>query len=134
GSLTWTFGGQSMDDMGDAELEDAYLAAVESSDSMRSQAASAILSFHACCVRYLGFPELDLSEVRLHLRTNQRSVDSELILPLERDAAVRYLEESTGNPPGEDDLDNTRVRRQASAAMALYAYTGARRSEVLGLK
>lgn len=138
GALVERFGNGSLGDVGDAELEDAYLAAVECNDKERDAAARAILQFHACCIRELGFPELDLAEVRAYLRSDQRNVDAGLILPTERAAAEEWLRSRSGMAVAASEADGgreqVRLERQALAAYPLYAWAGARRSEVLGLQ
>lgn len=137
GALVERFGNGSLGDVGDAELEDAYLAAVECNDKERDAAARAILHFHACCMRWYEFPELDLSEIRAYLRGDQRNVDAALILPTERTAAAEWLRTRTKTVAAASETDGRqriRVERQALAAYPLYAWAGARRSEVLGLQ
>lgn len=137
GSLVERFGNGSLSDVGDAELEDAYLEAVECSDEERDAAARAVLQFHASCMHQFGFPELDLSEVRAYLRSDQRNVDAALILPTERAAAVEWLRARSEPAAAAADArgrERVRVERQAFAAFPVYGWAGARRSEVLGVQ
>lgn len=136
GGLVDIFGNSSLTGLDDAELEDAYLAVVEAGHSVRDKAAAAVLDFHDCCSRIFGLPELDLSEVRAYLSSERRSVDGCLVLKVERDAAVSRLIEHGENPASgmSEGRQYVRVVRQAAAAMPLYAFAGARRSEVLGMK
>lgn len=136
GGLVDVFGNSSLTDLDDAELEDAYLAVVEAGHDARDKAAAAILDFHDCCSRNFGLPELDLSEVRAYLASERRSVDACLVLQVERDAAVsRLIEHGKDSAAGvSEGRQYMRVVRQAAAAMPLYAFAGARRSEVLGMK
>lgn len=135
GTLEAILGNASLIDLDDAELEDAYLAVVESKHES-GKAAAAVISFHDCCMRNSGFPELDLSEVRAYLNSDARSVDAMLVLPVEREAAVHSLHERAvqSESAGAMVREEVRVERQASAAMPMYGYAGARRSEVLGVK
>lgn len=135
GILVEILGNSSLIDLDDAELEDVYLAVVESKHES-GKAAAAVISFHDCCMRNSGFPELDLSEVRAYLGSDARSVDAMLVLPVEREAAVHRLHERAiqSESTGEMVREEVRVERQASAAMPMYGYAGARRSEVLGAK
>lgn len=136
GSLEAIFGNASLSDVGEAELEDAYVDVIQISQVARDKAASAVLAFHDCCVRKCGFPELDLAEVREYLPAQSRSVDSSLILATERDEAVnRLFERSKSIEAGNQAArEKARICRQAAAALPLYAYAGARRSEILGIK
>lgn len=137
GALVERFGNGSLDDTGDAELEDAYLAAVECGDEERDAAARAVLQFHASCMRQFGISELDLAEVRAYLRSDQRNVDAALILPVERAAAVEWLRgraETAASASEAGGRQRVRVERQALAAFPLYGWAGARRSEVLGVQ
>ncbi|MBS0576871.1 MAG: hypothetical protein JSS45_10710 [Proteobacteria bacterium] len=135
-ALVEALGNSSMVDVDGAELEDAYLTAIKVENKSCDDAASAILSFHDCCVRRFGLPELDLCEVRAFLRSDQRSVDAHLILPVERQAAVSSLIERARQAEGvdADSRRQGRLMRQAGAAIPLYAFGGARRSEVLGTR
>lgn len=136
GGLVELFGNSSLADLDDAELEDAYTTVVEANEDSRDKAAAAIIAFHDCCSRAGEFPELDLSEVRAYLASDHRSVDARLVLSAERDAAVALLVDRSSRVGGTDTVGRRHARtvRQASAAMPLYAYAGARRSEVLGLR
>ncbi len=137
GALVEEFGNGSLEDVGDAELEDAYLAAVDCNDKERDAAARAILQFHAFCMRRFAFPELDLAEVRAYLRTDQRNVDAALILPTERTAAAQWLRVRADTAAAASEAggrQRVRVERQALAAFPLYAWAGARRSEILGIQ
>ena len=137
GALVESFGNGSLGDVGDAELEDAYLAAVECNDKECDAAARAILQFHGVCMRQFGFPELDLAEVRAYLRSDQRNVDAALILPTERIHAAEWLRTRTEMAAAASEAggrQRVRVERQALAAYPLYAWAGSRRSEVLGLQ
>lgn len=136
GGLVEILGNSSLHALGDAELEDAYLDVIRQSRVAQDQAAAAIMSFHDCCVRHFGLPELDLAEVREHLGTDIRSVDAALILPAERDAALGHIMSRCDSmlPKSESDRSAARVMRQAAVALPMYAHTGARRSEVLGVK
>lgn len=137
GPLVAQFANNSLRDVGDAELEDAYLAAVGCNDQNQDDAARTILQFHAYGVQRLGFPELDLTEVRAYLRSAQRHVDASLILPTERTAAGAWLRaRSETAAAAAEDGGRSRVRneRQALAAYPWYGWAGARRSEILGLQ
>lgn len=135
GALVEIFGSASLIDLDDTELEDAYLAVVESKRES-AKAATAVISFHDTCMRKFGFPELDLSEVRAYLNSEARSVDAKLVLPVERDAAMHRLTKKSEEGGNHEVMthEKVRVQRQASAGMPFYAYAGGRRSEVLGIQ
>ncbi|MGY0799560.1 hypothetical protein ACW7G0_10955 [Lysobacter sp. A286] len=133
GTLVELLGNSSLADLDDVELSEAYQAAVLAGGSNRAQAASAILEFHRCSQRHFDMPDVDLDEVRSHLRNSTQSVDARLILPQERvailDNALARARDGTGRTP-----DDVRVYRQAAVALPLYAWGGARCAEVLGLR
>jgi integrase len=136
GSLVEILGNSSLVSVDGAELEDAYLTAVQAAGDSKDKAAAAVLSFHDCCSRRCGLPELDLSEVRMYLASDRRLVDARLILPAERDDALRRLVEHAGQGQGVNGRSrgHMRIVRQAGLAMPFYAFGGARRSEVLGTR
>ena len=136
GRLVAIFGNASLSDVGEAELEIAYVEVIQSNQAAQDKAAAAVLAFHQCCARKCGLPDLDLAEVREYLAVQSRSVDASLILATERDEAVYRLRESCKAIEAENQAarEKVRISRQAAAAIPLYAYAGARRSEILGLK
>ncbi|WP_152597839.1 hypothetical protein [Novilysobacter arseniciresistens] len=133
GTLVELLGNSSLADLDDVDLSETYQAAILAGGSNRTQAASAILEFHRCSQRHFDMPDADLDEVRSHLRNSTQSVDARLILPQERvailDNALARARDGTGRTP-----EDVRVYRQAAVAMPLYAWGGARRAEILGLR
>lgn len=134
GALVHVFGQSSMEAVDEVDLEEAYLAAIESKSGHRQKAASAVLAFHAYASSHHGLPELDLSEVRMYLGAEAGGLaDARLILPAERDA---ILARSATPLPREGGVMRhaTRARRLAGLAMPLFAWGGLRRSEAMGLQ
>lgn len=136
GGLVAVLGNASLLGLDDSYLENVYLAVVEAHNTDCDKAAKAVVSFHDCCMRRFGLPELDLTEVHYYLSTSHRCVDARLILPCEREGAIKSLVELASKSSATKKAERAivRVHRQAAAAMPLYAHGGARRSEVLGVK
>ncbi|MEB2314833.1 MAG: hypothetical protein OZ919_01930 [Xanthomonadaceae bacterium] len=135
GILVQWFGQSALEDIGEEELEAAYLAVIEAKEESRPAAASTILSFHAHCVRHFGLPELDLSSVRLWLRdTPEALADARLVLPSERTRMLEILAKNSAEPRRDQTPRDIRNTRLASMALTLIAYGGLRRSEALGLQ
>ncbi|MFT3754480.1 MAG: hypothetical protein QM769_00805 [Pseudoxanthomonas sp.] len=133
GGLVEVLGNSSLVDLDEGELEDAYLAIIESQAASRDKAAAAILSFHACCERHFDMPEVDFSEVRAYLRVDGTQADANLILPLERDEIVRQASiQAQGS--GSQAIEEVRLSRQVEAVMPVFAYNGTRRGEALGIR
>jgi len=138
GVLVHIFGQSSLEFLDEVELEEAYLAAIESKADggadARSKIASMILHFQSFASAQSGFPEVDLSEVRLYLRkTDEPLADARLVLPSEREAAIAKIQAMASAPIGLAAAD-VRVHRQAVFAMTLMGSRGLRRSEPLGLQ
>jgi integrase len=133
GTLVAIFGNSSLADVGEAELEDAYIAAIEVAIDSKEKAASAVLAFDECCRQSVDLPEVDLTEVRAHLSKEARQVDSRLIIASERNHALEDLTTQAVTGVAESRRVG-RIARQAAAAMPFYAYGGARRNEILGVR
>lgn len=131
-SLVELVAGRALIEIDEGELEEIYLAAVESHSSNRKQAAAAIMSFHSCSQIHCEMPDVDLSVVASHLRDIHRPSDANLIVPQQRDAiislAVYRAEAGKTKSPQKGRLD-----RQVAAALAVLAWSGARKSEILGV-
>jgi integrase len=137
GVLTHVFGQSSLEFIDDVELEEAYLSAIEAKDEekaeSRSKTAATSIHFHAFAIAHAGFPDIDLSQIRLYLRqTKEPLADARLILASERQAAMEKVEGLASTPIGSSAFD-TRLYRQAVFAMGLYAWRGLRRSEPIGM-
>lgn len=133
GTLVECLGNSSLVDIDEVELEEIYLAAIRTGRSNWSQAASAVLEFHRCCQHHFDMPDVDMDEIRSYLRSDENIVDAKLILPQERlailERAVHHAEFGAAG-----SLDKARYQREAAAALPIYAWGAARRSEVLGLR
>lgn len=92
-----------------------------------------MLAFDACTRRYFDLPDADLSEVRAYTSTSTRAVDAELVLPVERLAMIERVAQRAAAADA-PDLHGARLLRQAAAALPLYAWSGARRGEILGVR
>lgn len=139
GPLVEIFGQSSLEDVDEAELEEAYLAVIESKrDSvkgLRQRTAAALLLFHAYAQASFGFPEIDLSAIRLFLGESPEALsDARLILPSERVGITRALESQLHNAEGTKHPDEVRTLRQALQVMPLYGVRGLRRNEPLGIQ
>lgn len=129
-------GGALVEELGDADwyelhedaLENAYAYVLSLPKNSRHKVAAQLLSFHRSSEDRLDCPEIDLSDVYRHLRTQVRNVDAVMLLPVHRERALLRIAElakgSLGTPPSE-----TRVARQADALSYFLAYGGARFSE-----
>lgn len=133
-TLVEWFGSSALVDLGEVELEQAYLAAILAGTTNRPQAAAAILRFHQCAELHYPMPEVDMSEVMSYLRDPQQTVDAELILPQERTEILARSEAQADAGSRDADKGHGRILRQAAAALPLYALGALRRSEALGLK
>lgn len=134
GGLVELFGQSSLDDVEEAVLEEAYTTVIASKPNLRTEAAAAILQFHAHAQEHHGLPEIDLSEVRLYLGTGPDALaDARLVLPQERSATLELLNDRATDPDATDP-EQVRIARQAAYAMPLMAFGGMRRSEALGLQ
>lgn len=133
GTLVELIGNSSLLSFDEVDLEEMYLAAIRAGQSNQGQAASAILEFHRCCQRHADMPDVDFVEVRSYLRASLRVVDAQMILPQER---IAILEQAwaVSKSGTSSSLEEARIQRQAAAALPLFAWGGARRSEVLGLR
>lgn len=137
GGLVQQFGQSTLRHLDDGELEDAYLAVVEATESSRAIAAAAIRNFHQFALIHNVLPEVDLSAVNLFLADDaEAKADARLILPKERESVVAELARQAGGGGGKamPTRNDLRQMRQASAAIALIAYGGARRNEALGIQ
>lgn len=137
GGLVEIFGQSSLYDLDEAELEDAYVAVISAQKKSRSKAAAAILGLHHFGLIEFDLPEVDLSGVFSFLRAEgQNLADARLIMPSEREAVLAELERQSCEPRAAEGTsrNDTRLIRQANAALPLMAYGGARRSEALGLQ
>ena len=137
GVLTHVFGQSSLEFVDDAELEEAYLSAIEAKDKEKnnssSQKAATSIHFHAFAIAHAGFPDIDLSQIRLYLRMMKEPLaDARLVLPSERQAAMEKIEGLASTPVRSSALES-RVHRQSVFAMGLYALRGLRRSEPIGM-
>lgn len=135
GILVQWFGQSTLEDIGEEELEAAYLAVIEAKEESRPAAASTILSFHAFAVRHFGLPEIDLSSVRLWLHNAPEALaDARLILPTERTRMLEILAQRSAKPQHDQTPADIRNTHLAAMALTLIAYGGLRRSEALGLQ
>lgn len=137
GVLTHVFGQSSLEFVDDVELEEAYLSAIEANDEEKgggsSQKAATSIHFHTFAIARAGFPDIDLSQIRLYLRMMKEPLaDARLVLPSERQAAMEKIDGLASTPVRSSALD-ARVHRQAVFAMGLYALRGLRRSEPIGM-
>ena len=133
GTLVEWMGNSSLVDLDEVEVEEAYLAAIMTGKTNRSQAAAAVLDFHRCAKRHFDFPDAELGEVMSYLKSTQRTVDVQLILPQERKAVLLHAAEEVHGHLHGRTREGVRILRQSLAALPMYALGGARRSEVLGL-
>lgn len=133
GALVELIGNSSLIGFDEIDLEEIYLAAIRAGKSNQGQAASAILEFHRCCQRHVDMPDVDFVEVRSYLRASLRVADAQMILPQER-VAILEQAQAASECGASSSLEEVRVLRQAAAALPLFAWGGARRSEVLGLR
>src|SRR5690606_21554046 len=132
GGLVNVFGKSSLAGLGDDELERAYDFLLEYRLHSRSQTAATILDFHRFGAAAGILPEVDLAPVFAHLSDEGARPDARFILPQERAEAARLL--ATAADCDTSDPGLGRIQRQAQVAFPVYAYHGARRAEVLGLR
>lgn len=132
GGLVNVFGKSSLAGLGDDELERAYDFLLEHRLHSRSHTAATILDFHRFGSAAGILPEVDLAPVFAHLRDEGTKADARFILPQERAEAARLL--TTAADCDTSDPGLGRIQRQAQVAFPVYAYHGARRAEVLGLR
>lgn len=136
--LVEIFGQSSMNDVSEAELEEAYLTSIESKPTkgkLRQRSAAAVLLFHRFAQVQFGLPEIDLSEVMLHMRDDSDALaDARLILPKERAAMMSLLARRARTSDGSSDGRDARAARLACHAAPLFGYGGLRRGEGLGLQ
>ena len=139
GPLVEIFGQSAMTDVDEAELEDAYLATIETKKArdtdLRQRTAAALLLFHAHCQEHFGLPDIDLSGVKLHLGDDPEALsDARLVLPAERAAIMARLEDETRAAETGRTAHEVRTMRQALQVMPLFGLGGLRRGEGLGLQ
>lgn len=132
GGLVNVFGKSSLAGLGDDELERAYDFLLEHRLHSRSQTAATILDFHRFGAAAGILPDVDLAPVFAHLSDEGARPDARFILPQERAEAARLL--ATAADCDTSDPGLGRIQRQAQVAFPVYAYHGARRAEVLGLR
>jgi len=129
-------GGALVEELGDSDwhelhedaLENAYAYVLSLPKKSRHKVAAQLLSFHRYSEGRLDCPEIDLSEVHRHLRTQVRNVDAVMLLPVHRERALLRIADLakgalTASP------SETRIARQADALSYFLAYGGARFSE-----
>lgn len=114
-------------------LEEAYTLALKDSAETRDKAAAALLAFHHHCQSRFDLPEADLSPLWAELRRHERRGDTEMILPVERDAAIAEIARSADGYQSAE-LGATRAARIADFIALSVAQGGARISEPLGLQ
>ncbi|MEJ5207850.1 hypothetical protein [Denitratimonas sp. CY0512] len=134
GVLVSLLGKASTANLDETALEEAYLTVIESKPELQHVAAAALLSFHAYAVRWHGFPELDLSEIRLYLGKDADALaDARLITPQERAEILKRLVTQAQTTHSRDP-DSARLSRLAAYAMPLIAHGGLRRGEAFGIQ
>lgn len=129
-------GGALVEELGDADwhelhedaLENTYAFVLSLAKKSRHKVVAQLLSFHHHSEGRLDCPEIDLSDVYRHLRTQVRNVDAVMLLPVHRERALRRIAELAKGPLGAPPSE-TRVARQADALSYFLAYGGARFSE-----
>jgi len=139
GVLVHIFGQSSLDTLDEVELEEAYLTVIEGKredgSDVRQKAASVILMFHSYAEAHAGFPEMDLSSVRIYLgEARDALADARLVLPAERDASMVWLRNKAIGNEAVGALSDARLIRQAALVMPFFGLCGLRRSEPLGLQ
>lgn len=139
GPLVHIFGQSSMADVDEAELEEAYLFAIQSKSAkdktLRPKTAAALLLFHSHARRHYGLPAIDQSGVNLYLGVEGDGLaDARLILPVERDAISNYLVREAEREVAVSDAHRGRLARHASNVMPLFGTGGLRRGEALGIQ
>src|SRR6185437_5539386 len=72
-------------------VEDAYRYALEASDEAKHKVAASLVSFHRCVEARFDLPEVDLSLVYVELKADERHVDADMILPVERRRAFEAI-------------------------------------------
>ncbi len=134
GVLVEVIGHRRLDQIDEQELEQAYLAAVDTRRDKASTASRA-LALHRFGRKHFGLPEIDPTVLGAiaNTRTDRRA-DARLLLPSEREEVIECLRQwAEGQGPASAPTD-LRIYRQAKVFAELTLPTGARRSEILGLR
>lgn len=138
GVLVDVLGHRRLDQIDEAELEEAYLAAVECKATAHAEAAATILALHRFGRTHFGLADADLAPLyRLAGKEAVAHADARLVLPSERDRMLELLEEQLHAVPREpvgEEFDRVRLLRQTHAAAGALVGVGARHSEILGLQ
>ena len=134
GVLVEVVGHRRLDKIDEEELEQAYLAAV-SSRRDPAPTASRALALQRFGRKHFELPEIDTTALGIiaNTRTTSRA-DARVILPSEREEVFKCLERWAEGRGSGSALTDLRVYRQAKVFAQLILPTGARRSEILGLR
>lgn len=132
-TLVQTLGSLEFSELDEDTLEDAFAFCLDASQDARHKVAAALLSFYSHCEARWDLPDLDLGFVYAELDRGRHAADASLILPFERDAALKHLDHAAW---GQQATNFTTARQARLAQVVAYpiAWGGCRMNEALGLQ